>query len=179
MIEVAMVANLIFLILMIIFAIKMRADFQELKKQILEKDKNKEGKDAGKISDLKEKIEQIEMKTISHEERITSLEFDTKEIRERIGQLSQISSENKEKINLMEKVLASSKIKQNENENEKEKYVEKEHMGKKEKDAEADNLKKLDMVLKYAQEGKTEEEIAKFTGLSYEEVKLILKIKNK
>jgi len=35
------------------------------------------------------------------------------------------------------------------------------------------------MVLKYAQEGKTEEEIAKFTGLSYEEVKLILKMKNK
>jgi small-conductance mechanosensitive channel len=176
MIEVTMVANLIFLILMIIFAIKMRADFQELKKQILEKD-NKEGKDAGKISDLKEKIEQIEIKTISHEERITSLEFDTKEIRERIGQLSQISSENKEKINLLEKVLASSKIKQNENE--KEKYVGKEHMEKKEKDAEADNLKKLDMVLKYAHEGKTEEEIAKFTGLSYEEVKLILKIKNK
>jgi chromosome segregation ATPase len=177
MIEVAMAANLIFLILMIIFAIKMRADFQELKKQILEKDKNKEGKDVGKISDLKEKIEQIEMKTISHEERITSLEFDTKEIRERIGQLTQISSENKEKINLLEKVLASSKIKQNENE--KEKYVEKEHTEKKEKDAEADNIKKLDMVLKYAQEGKTEEEIAKFTGLSYEEVKLILKMKNK
>jgi chromosome segregation ATPase len=176
MIEVAMAANLIFLILMIIFAIKMRADFQELKKQILEKDKNKEGKDAEKISDLKEKIEQIEMKTISHEERITSLEFDTKEIRERIGQLSQISSENKEKINLLEKVLASSKTKQNENE--KEKYVEK-HIEKKEKDTEADNIKKLDMVLKYAQEGKTEEEIAKFTGLSYEEVKLILKMKNK
>jgi hypothetical protein len=30
---------------MIIFAIKMRADFQELKKQILEKDKNNQSKD--------------------------------------------------------------------------------------------------------------------------------------
>jgi hypothetical protein len=181
MYEVALFANLIFLILMIIFGIKLRADFQTLKKQMSSDTKeNNDIKDLiTKIKELTEKLAIIDGKILSCEEKIVAVEFENKELRERLGeiigtvkekleQMNHISKEMKEireKLIVLEASLSIPKM-------------EKEYNVKDEiEEEESDSSKKAKLVIKYAQEGKTEEEIAKLTGLSYEEVKLMLKIK--
>ncbi len=181
MYEVALFANLIFLILMIIFGIKLRADFQTLKKQMSSDTKeNNDIKDLiTKIRELTEKLAIIDGKILSCEEKIVAVEFENKELRERLGeiigtvkekleQMNHISKEMKEireKLIVLEASLSIPKM-------------EKEYNVKDEiEEEESDSSKKAKLVIKYAQEGKTEEEIAKLTGLSYEEVKLMLKIK--
>jgi len=181
MYEVALFANLIFLILMIIFGIKLRADFQTLKKQMSSDTKeNNDIKDLiTKIKELTEKLAIIDGKILSCEEKIVAVEFENKELRERLGeiigtvkekleQMNHISKEMKEireKLIVLEASLSIPKM-------------EKEYNVKDEiEEEESDSSKKAKLVIKYAQEGKTEEEIAKLTGLSYEEVKHMLKIK--
>jgi chromosome segregation ATPase len=183
MYEVALFANLVFLILMIIFGIKLRADFQTLKKQIPSNTtENTDIKDLlNKIKELTEKLAIIEGKILSCEEKIVSVEFENKELRERLGEIIGTVKEKLEQMNHLSKELKEIREKLILLENSAsppKNNVEKEYNVKNEiKEEESESSKKAKLVIKYAQEGKTEEEIAKLTGLSYEEVKLMLKIK--
>ncbi len=181
MYEVALFANLIFLILMIIFGIKLRTDFQTLKKQISSNTpENNDVKDLiNKIKELTEKLAIIDGKILSCEEKIVSVEFENKELRERLGEIIGTVKEKLEQMNHLSKEMKELREKLIVLENSISiPNTEKEYNVKNEiEEGGSDSYKKAKLVIKYAQEGKTEEEIAKLTGLSYEEVKLMLKIK--
>lgn len=65
-----LIANLIFLIMIILFAIKIRLDFENLKKKIYEQ------------SDI---CKEMKIKSISDEERISAIEGDIKRLEEKIS----------------------------------------------------------------------------------------------
>ncbi len=77
--EIVLISNLIFLIIMIAFAIKVRADIENIKK--------KENKNE-KQNEIQQNIETLKMHIAGLEERLISLEYDSKEIHEKIGQLT-------------------------------------------------------------------------------------------
>lgn len=93
--KITLIANLVFLLLMIIFALKLRADFEELKKKVenMKDDEQKSGKSIPfhqeELSKTKEEINEMKFRIVALEDKVISLEYDTKEIHEKIGVLSE------------------------------------------------------------------------------------------
>ncbi len=167
MVEILAGANIIFLILIIAFAIKMRLDFEELKKNQGKQERN---------SDLERKFAELEGRLITLEDKILSLEYDTKELREKIAELKTVITDIKEKASSFIKSKSEREVKpevvQDFSSHLKvDKFGGNQNMKNYQATSDIDGL-----VLKYAEEGKTEEEIANILGLSYEEIKIILRM---
>ena len=182
--KITLVANLVFLILMIIFDLKMRSDFEELKKKVEKQEENEGWKNtsnqSAELSKAKEEINEIKFRVVALEDKVVSLEYDTKEIREKIGVLSEkIESRKTEK-----KIHDTKEEKTDKKTEENGKHIIQTvvrpesipKMSGNEKITGISNIREnlKDVVIFYAQKGMKEEEIAKKLGITYEEVKLIL-----
>lgn len=186
MVEILAGANIIFLILIIAFAIKMRLDFEELKKN--------QGKQERK-SDLERKFAELEGRLITLEDKILSLEYDSKELREKIAELKTVIVDIKESVSSFIKSKSGGEVNHDTRKDfasnlkvdktivSENSRVLSEHTSFHTYQSVNENAKNYqatsdidDLVLKYAEEGKTEEEIANILGLSYEEIKIILRM---
>jgi len=196
--KIALIANFAFLLIMIVFAIKLRADLEELKRKL---EKSKEDKQKGIKEE--EEINEVKFKILALEEKVASAEYDIKEIYEKIGILSEKIQEIRKSEEAKSKD-GEEKRKKIEYENSygggKDNLIGEEITTKKREREEAHKLINLnpperdnitsnpqngnniesirkdirDLVILYSQKGIKEEEIAKKLGITYEEVKLIL-----
>lgn len=186
MVEILAGANIVFLILIIAFAIKLRLDFEELKKN--------QGKQERK-DDVGRKFAELEGRLITLEDKILSLEYDTKELREKIAELKTVIVDIKESVSSFMKSKSgkevnpdtgrdfASHLKVDKDTGSENSRVLPEHSSFHAYQSRNENMKNYqvvsdvdELVLKYASEGKTEEEIANILGLSYEEIKIILRM---
>ena len=104
--KITLIANLVFLLLMIIFALKLRSDFEELKKKVEKHDEQKSWKSIPshqeELSKTKEEINEMKFRIVALEDKVVSLEYDTKEIHEKIGVLSEKIKGNEKKTDTKE-----------------------------------------------------------------------------
>lgn len=153
MLTVILMLNVFFLILTIIFAIKVRSDFENFKK-----------------GGERKEDDEIKLRLLGIEERISSLEEELKNSEQKRIELKINHKNNQSSPNIPAKV-AKSENEQNEK-NEQNENVEAERKT---------CMPKLtqSMIISLFREGKKEEEIANLLGLSFEEVKLILTVLQK
>ncbi len=147
-----LIANLFFLVMIILFAVKIRLDFENLKK---------------KFSEQSDVCKEMKIKSISDEERISSIESDIKSLDGRISAIHQ----EVEKIKLYYFNQRSLKT------DDYHKSSASQIMRATYSTIDGEDMKSK--IRKLLQEGKTPDEVQKTLGVSYEEIKLVLNLMNK